>query len=74
MKIIDFIIQICYSKNIEDSISGGIKTMDREEITFIFEMLAAIAFGFSGAFLAIRKRYDLFGVITLAVITTVAVV
>ena len=44
--------------------------MDREEITFIFEMLAAVAFGFSGAFLAIRKRYDLFGVITLAVITT----
>ncbi len=45
--------------------------MNREEITFIFEMLAAVAFGFSGAFLAIRKGYDLLGVITLAVITTV---
>ena len=44
--------------------------MDRAEITFIFEMLAAVAFAFSGAFLAIRKRYDLFGVMTLAVLTT----
>ncbi len=44
--------------------------MEIQEITLVFELLAAVAFGFSGAFLAIRKGYDLFGVLTLSVITT----
>ena len=40
-----------------------------EELTFIFEIIGTVAFAISGAICGLRFRNDLFGVISLAVIT-----
>ena len=40
-----------------------------EWILFLFELLGTISFALSGAMVAMRKRTDLFGVVTLGVVT-----
>ena len=40
-----------------------------EDLTFIFEIIGTVAFAISGAICGLRFRNDLFGVISLAVIT-----
>ena len=45
--------------------------MSPTDLVFHFDILGSIAFAFSGAMVPIRKKLDLFGVLTLAVVTAV---
>ena len=38
-------------------------------LLFLFDLIGTIAFAISGAFMGVRKRMDLFGVIVLAITT-----
>ncbi|HLP18133.1 MAG TPA: trimeric intracellular cation channel family protein [Bacteroidota bacterium] len=41
------------------------------DVIFIFEIIGAVAFALSGAFVAIQRRLDYFGIVVLALITAV---